>query len=320
MKRLLALPIALLAALSATAVAQPEHGTPERGAPSRGVIEHSRVELAPAGQAFKQLVVDNPLGDVRIEGYDGHGLMIETHKHAPDDDTLERLRVTLVSNPDGTVRIATSADGGPELRKIARSQVQIDLVIHAPRNVRFEAMVSAGKLGVVNMDAGGELDTSSGPIDVVNVQGELLTHSISGATSLAQVFGSVDAQTISSNVDLDSITGDRLVASATKGRIAGRRVLSRDVELTTTDGKIMLETEASLRGHLVVSSLRGDIEIKLRRHGAVRVRARGAKVDLGTPIAAQSDGWVQDTFGQGDHPALVELRSRWGSVRLTVVE
>ena len=320
MKRLLALPIALLAALSATAVAQPEHATPERGAPSRGVIEHSRVELAPAGQAFKQLVVDNPLGDVRIEGYDGHGLMIETHKHAPDDDTLERLRVTLVSNPDGTVRIATSADGGPELRKIARSQVQIDLVIHAPRNVRFEAMVSAGKLGVVNMDAGGELDTSSGPIDVVNVQGELLTHSISGATSLAQVFGSVDAQTISSNVDLDSITGDRLVASATKGRIAGRRVLSRDVELTTTDGKIMLETEASLRGHLVVSSLRGDIEIKLRRHGAVRVRARGAKVDLGTPIAAQSDGWVQDTFGQGDHPALVELRSRWGSVRLTVVE
>lgn len=303
--------LAILCVIAAPALAEPE---------KRGVIEHARVELVPPGQPFKQLVIDNPLGDVRVEGYDGHALMIETTKHAPDDDTLERLRVSLVPNPDGTVRIATTADSGHEIRPVSRTQVRIDLIIRAPRDMRVEAAVSTGKLQVVNMDAGGELDTSSGAIDVRNVSGEVLTHSVSGATSLAQVFGSVDAQTVSSNVDLDTISGDRLVASANKGRIAGRRVRSRDIELTTTDGKIMLEAEAALRGHLVVSTLRGDLEIKLRRHGAVTVRAHGTKIDLGATTTAQADGWVQGTFGQGDYPALVELRSRWGSVQLTVFQ
>ncbi|MDB4958749.1 MAG: hypothetical protein JWO36_6318 [Myxococcales bacterium] len=316
--------LAIVCMLAAPAIAEPDKraSDPEKH-PVSGVVEHARVELVPPGRPFKQLVVENPLGDVRIEGYDGRGLMIETQKHAPDADTLDRLRVSLIPNPDGTVRIATTADGSPEMQRVARSQVRIDLIIHAPRDMRVEAMVSAGKLAVVNMDAGGELDTSSGTIDVRNVSGGVLTHSVSGATSLAQVFGSVDAQTMSSNVDLDTISGDRLVASATKGRIAGRRVRSRDIELTTTDGKIMLEAEAALSGHLVVSSLYGDVEVKLHRHGAVIVRARGSRVDLGTQTPAPTNGWVQDTFGQVDgrmRPALVELRSRWGAVQLTVVQ
>ena len=41
---------------------------------------------------------------VAFEGHDGPGIIIETHKHAPDEDALERLRVSLVPDPDGTVR------------------------------------------------------------------------------------------------------------------------------------------------------------------------------------------------------------------------
>jgi hypothetical protein len=46
------------------------------------------------------------------------------------------------------------------------------------------------------------------------------------------VFGSVDAQTLASDLNLDTIGGDRLVASVHHGRIEGRRVRVRDIELT----------------------------------------------------------------------------------------
>ncbi len=320
MKRF-ALALACLGALGATAVADP--AKPEQAKPAPGIAERSRFEVKPAGHAFKQLSIDNPLGDVRVEGYDGTAIMIETHKQAPDEDSLDRLRVSLVPDPDGNVRITTTADGGREVKPVSRGAVRIDLIIRAPRNARIDVAAAAGKLEIENMDGGGELDTASGPISVKNMSGELWTHSVSGTTTLAQVFGSVDAATVSSDVDLDTINGDKLVASASHGKIAGRRVRSRDIELTTTDGKIMLEAEAALRGHLVVSSLRGDVDVRLHRHGALVVRARGTKVDLGVAAAEAMTGgwWSEATIGQGNDPAaMVELQSRYGIVQFAIIE
>jgi len=118
--------------LAAPALAEPAT-TP---APKGEVVERSRVEVNPAGHAFTNLTVDNPLGDVRVEGYDGNAVQIETRKHAPDGDTLDRLRVSLVPSADGSVRISTLVDTGKEVKQVARSAVRIDLVIRAPRKAR----------------------------------------------------------------------------------------------------------------------------------------------------------------------------------------
>lgn len=284
--------------------------------------EKSRVDLQAPAKGYKQVSIDNSLGNVRIEGHDGTGIIIETHKHAPDDDSLDRLRVSLIPDADGTVRISTHADPSPESKPLPRSAVSIDVVIRAPRNVRFDATVGSGKLEVSNMDAGGELDSASGSITVHNVQGELVSHSVSGRMSIAQAFGPVDAATISSDVELDSIAGQKLVASANDGKIAGRRVRARDVELTTMTGDISLEGETVLHGHIVVSSMKGDVDVKLRRKGALVVKARGSKVDLGSVAASQllSNGWTQATLGQGQDPAIVELHSRHGVIRFAIVQ
>lgn len=315
------LALALLIAASAPALAEPAKSA--GSADPRQVSERSRLSIEPPGRSFKQLSIENPLGDVRIEGYDGTAIQIEAHKFAPDDDALDRLHISLVPNPDGTVSIRTTADGGREVRAVTRGVVRIDLVVRSPRDARVEAAVSSGRLDLNNMDAGGDLDTSSGPISVRNVQGELQTHSVSGLTKLAQVFGSVDAQTLTSDVDLDTIGGDRLIASAHHGRIEGRRVRARDVELTTTDGRIFLEAEAALRGRLVVSSLRGEVAVQLRRRGGVVVRARGTKVDLGAPMRTQPNGWVESAIGVAPGAALVEtalVELRAAQITFAIIE
>ncbi len=313
--------------LAVPAAADPARGPTPRGAAAPipapvkiGVSERARLTIEPSGRAITKLAIDNPLGDVRVEGYDGNSIQIESHKVAPDEDALDRLHISLVPNPDGTVSIKTTADTGKEVRPVGRVAVRIDLVIRAPRNAHVEAASTTGKLEVVDMDAGGDLDTSSGPISVRNVQGEVLTHSVSGATRLAQVFGSVDAQTLSSDVDLDTIGGERLVASVHHGRIAGRRVRARDIELTTTEGRIVLEAEAALRGRIVVSAFKGDVDVQLRRRGALLVRAHGTRVDLGAPTRPQPHGWVEAAFGTGTTTALVEIRSPQGNVKFAIIE
>jgi len=312
--------LAVVCALAGVAAADgPAKDAPTKKKPAAPVVEKSRVDVQPAGAPFKQLAIENPLGDVRVEGHDGDSIIIETHKRAPSDEALDRLRVSLVPNNDGTVRITTAADKS-EGGTVTKSAVGIDLVIRAPRSARVDAIVGTGTLDVLNMDGGGELESASGEITVRNVQGDMYTHSVSGHLSLTQVFGSLDASTVSSDLDLDSIQGQKLTASASKGRIAGRRVRARDIELTTTQGNIQLEAEASLKSRIYISSLKGDIDIKLRRAGALVVRGRGTKVDLGTVAQHLPNGWAQVAIGQGQDPAIVELRSTYGIVRFAIVQ
>lgn len=316
----------LVAMMAATAFAD---GSGEGSGAGR-MVERARLEVKPfAGTPIKTVAIDNPLGDVKVEGYDGDSIQIETRKSAPDEDALDRLRISLVPNPDGSVRITTTADrGDKESKALARGNVRIDLIVRAPHDARVDAAVSSGKLEVSKMDAGGELDSGTGAIAVSNVAGDLSTHTVSGATKLSVVFGSVDAQSLSSDLDFDTINGERLIASANRGRIAGRRVRARDVELTTTEGRIVLEAEVSLRGRIMVSSLKGDLDVKLRRsnNAPLAIRAQGTRVNLGSAASlarTSTDGWVEAQLGEAaknEVPAFVMLRSRSAIVQFTVVD
>jgi DUF4097 and DUF4098 domain-containing protein YvlB len=148
---------------------------------------------------------------------------------------------------------------------------------------------------------------------------------VSGPTSIVQAFGSVDTQTLSSDLDLDTIAGDRLIASASHGKIAGRRVRSRDVQLTTNDGKIVFEAEAQLHSRIQVASIKGDIEIRMHRGKTpLLVRGFGTKVNLaGMQTTTKPDGWVESRVGQSLNNAtatLVEMRSRLGLVQFSIIE
>lgn len=301
----------------ALAAAQPVTGGPVE-TPIPHVVERAQLDVAPAAAAFSSLAIDNALGDVRIEGHDGTTVTIETHKRAPDDESVDRLRVSLVPGPDGALRLATAVDTPKGTRPVAKSAMRIDLVVRAPRDLRFSARVGSGRLEVSGMDAGGEVDAASGPISLRNISGAVIARSISGPVTLSEIFGSIDAETISSAVQLDSIAGESLFASAHKGAISGRRVRARTIELVTTTGDIDLEGELGLRGKVQLSSLRGNVTLRLRGKGALSVRARGAKVEPGTTKTKVVDGVTLAELGGGEDHSSVELRSRYGVVAFAV--
>ena len=301
------LAVVLLAAMAGAAAAEP------------GVEERDVVELAPAkGQHVGKVAIDNRLGDVRIEGHDRDVITIIAVKRAPDQETLERLKVSLVPDPSGPVSISTSLLAGKEARPIPAGSVRIDLVIMAPRSAPVEARVWKGRIQIKGLDAGAELTAVDGDIDVEQVSGAVSTESSHGHHSFAQVFGAIDAHAIVGDLDLDVVRGDRLAAVVQEGQVVGRKVRVRDISIRVTRGDIDLAGEAMVGGHYQIASYWGNVQVRLGKKVPMRVRAQ-ARVGLVTLPRRfrrqDADGAiVTGDAGSGRSPADLDLRTRVGVI------
>ena len=318
----LAVVLALVGAGTAAAqpAAPPVAPTGEPGTGPEPVRERSTLEVAqPNKKPVKAVVVENALGDVLVEGHDGPGIIIITSKLAPDDDTLDRLRVSLIPDPDGTYRIVTRLDDLDGGALVPTAAIRIDLIVRAPHAAHVDGRVDDGLLALHNMDAGADLDVASGRIEVKNVSGPIRASTVAAPMSLSEVFGIVDAQALAGDVSLDTVRGDRLSASAHRGKIDGRRVRSRQVELVTTHGDVSLEGEAPLGAAIMIASMHGTIDVRMRGLSGLAVRARGRNVDLGRG-GRSADGTYRAQFGRGDHLGQVELRTRYGDIRFAYIE
>lgn len=285
-----------------------------------GLVERAELTVAPGKRPIRTVTVDNPLGDVRIEGHDGASVTIVSVKHAPDADTLGRLRVTLVPDPDGTVRLTSTLGDGREKPRAALGAIRIDLIVRVPRAARVEGRVGRGRLEARNLDAGAELDAGAGAIVVSNVAGGVLARSVDGDQHFAQVFGDLDAHALDAELDLDTVRGQNLTAQVFRGAIAGRHLASRRVRLTAVHGDITVATETQPGGSIVVASVDGAVNVTVHTPGRIRVRARaGGTLTLAGATAA-GDRWIEQQYGAGRAAGAVQLQSRFGDVSFSLVD
>ncbi len=304
----LALAVFLVAALARAAAAEPA-----------GVEERDVVELAPAkGQHVGKIAIDNRLGDVRIEGHDRDAISIIAVKRAPDHETLERLKVSLVPDPSGPVSISTALLAGKEARPIPAGSVRIDLVIMAPRSAAVEARVWKGRIAIKGLDAGAELTAVDGDIDVEQVSGSVSTESNHGHHSFAQVFGAIDAHATAGDLDLDVVRGERLAAVVHEGHVVGRKVRVKDIAIRVTRGDVDISGEAIAGGHYQIASYWGNVQVRLGKKVPMHVRAQAhaGLVTLPRRFRRQDavGAIVTGDAGGGRSPADLDLRTRVGII------
>lgn len=294
------------------------------------IYERDVVEVTPAaGVRLTTLSVDNRLGNVRIEGHDRAAVVIAALKRAPDSETLERLKVTLIPDPNGPVRISTAIAPGRDARPIPGGAVQIDLVVRAPRSAQVSAQVWNGHLSLVGMENGAELLANDGDIAVQNASGTIVAHSAGGKQQFVEVFGKVDAQVIHGDMDLAAVRGERLDAMVHEGSIAGRQVRVRQAWVRTIRGNIHIEGQALAGGQYRIASVRGDIDVVLVATAPVTIAAHAPAGTVTLPPGLREargqlagvEGAVLGSWpGGSGAPAAVELRSRIGNIRLSLVQ
>lgn len=284
------------------------------------VVEKAELTVAPGKRPIRAVAIDNPLGDVRIEGHDGASVTIVSEKHAPDAETLARLRVTLVPDPDGTVRLTSTLGDGRERPPAALGAIRIDLVVKVPRAARVEGRVGRGRLEAKNLDGGAELDAGAGSIVVANVAGGVLARSVDGDQHFAQVFGNLDAHAVDAELELDTVRGQDLSAQVFRGAIEGRGLAARRMRLTAVHGDITVSTESLPGGSIVVASVDGSVNVTVHSAGRVRVKARaGGTLTLAGATPA-GDRWVEQRYGAGRASGAIQLQSRFGDVSFGLID
>jgi hypothetical protein len=280
-------------------------------------VERDNVEIAPApGVTIKNIDIDNLLGSVTVVGRDAPGITLSVVKRAPDDETLERLKVNLVPDPSGTVSISSALLLGQEARPMAPARVRVDITVVAPRGAAIDVKAWSGRVAVEGMRAGAKLLAHDGEIDVRDVKGQVTTTSMRGNQRLRGVTGSVWADDTYGDLTFEDIGGNELLARVHKGQVTATKVRSQTVRITTTFGDIRFTGEFLAGARYELRSYRGNVEV--RGEGAFKIDAFAPagidpRLDLAN-VARPEQGRMIGTYGSSDKPAVVLVSSRTGRV------
>ena len=296
------------------------------------LIERDDVQIKPHARVrVKKVTVDNRLGDVSVVGHDDPGVVVHVVKRGPDGETLDRLKVNLVTDPDGTITLGTALMAGEEARPLPARSIRIDVTIEVPRDAHIEVKAWNGKLAVTGVHAGAQLKAHAADVAVTDVTGKVSTETTRGNQKLTSVKGTVSAENTYGEVSLESISGDSLAASVHEGQVIATRVKSRTVKLRTTFGDIHFTGELLAGGRYDLASYKGNVIVQLlppageagggaRKHMALQLDAyaRDGAVDSRLELAdvtRPEEGRLVGSFGSTrGKPAMLSISSMAGNV------
>ena len=290
------------------------------------LVERDNVEIAPA-DAVKLLAieVDNRIGDVTIEGRDGPGVSLAVIKRAPDAATLERLKVKLVPDPSGVIRVTAAVVlTGEEAQPLPTPLARVDIKLTVPRGVHLDVRAWNGKVSVTGVRGGLSLAANRADFEVTGVEGAVSTANTRGRQQIVDVKGEVSARNTFGDVVLDRVSGDSLEARVSEGGVVATHIRSRQVLITTTFGDILFRGELVAGGSYQISSHKGNVEVlvggaSFRLDAYSRDGTVDPQVEL-SDVARPEPGRLLGSFGgPGGRPAGLELRSILGDVRLGLV-
>jgi hypothetical protein len=284
-----------------------------------GVVERDQVDVAPArGVPLRAVQLDNRYGHVEVRGHDEPGVRMIAVKRAPDERTMDRLKVSLVPDPAGRILIQTALLAADEARPVSAGALRVDLLVFVPRSARVDAVTWKGNIALEKLDRGAEATTNEGDIDVNNCAGEIRTHAAQGAQRFSTVFGELEADGLRGAIVFNLVTGRRLGARLHNGQIVARRVRVHEVDLRTTAGDITFAGTLSPNGTVRIASYRGNVEVTFVRGTGFRLEVasrRGAIETEGLDVVRNSRR-VVGTFGGGRRTAGVFVSTHLGDVKV----
>ncbi len=266
----------------------------------------------------ESLVVEQPLGQLTLRGWDKPEVRIVATKRAPDDATLDRLRVN-VDMQDGHIRVRAGIRVGGAFRPLppsARAQIGIDLTVDAPRRVALDARTWAGDLSASGFRAGARLASTGGEVRASDIEGKVVSNSVKGKQLLSSIKGDVEADGVTGDLELDTVDGDTLDAKLVEGQITARQVRTQVVHLFSTSGGIVMVGTIRAGALYDLRTEAGDIKLVLDRAPfSVTARAPNGRVESGFAVRGE---WLPnrlhgDFLGGG---GTFDLAAQHGNVTL----
>ncbi len=288
---------------------------------------------AKTGEVISRVVVENPLGDVRVIGHSLPFIKVRIIKRAKDKQTLERLRVTVApsigsgmsSSMAEPVVVRSELVASPQ-GKASLARGSVDLVLWVPYKAHPTIRVRRGKVTVSKLSSGVDIHTVDGRIDVSQMLGPVRAQSISGMHNVLDVIGDVWLRGVTSHARMEEVTASEVVAQLHSGNIYAKNIRGSSVALGTVRGMIQFFGGLRPGAKVRLQSVTGAIRVVVNSDTPFDVIARDNKRQVRMPDRIHPRKWEGATIGHWDgngtsanlSPAVVEIGTQHGQIQFSL--
>lgn len=238
---------------------------PEQEGPEHVVREVKTINVGPTGE----LQLSNMAGDINVTGSSGRDVKIEIIKRTRNKDEEEAKRhLELVD-----VQVIEGA-GRAEVRTVYPR-------VEYARDRRRGVNVSVDYNVTMPMGARVTVKSMSGNVQVRNTKGEVRAESMSGGVKVESAQRLFLAKSVSGDVELLSAMGDtELNAESMSGRVIGRGVKARTLDLSSISGDVVLNDVVCERAN--IRSISGSLDYagQIAKSGRIELKSHSGNVRL----------------------------------------
>ena len=259
-----------------------------------------------------RLRVKNASGLIEVDPSETGRTTVELEALRDDDATHEAIaRATVEMNGNEvTVEIGVGGKGfgvGPAWISFGRTP-QIRIRIRCPEDTDLECTTASADVATSGRLGNVELKTASGDIVVEHVSG-LRVQSASGDVRAVTVDGEARLQTVSGDVRLGTVTG-QVSATLVSGEFSIDDA-KRDLSAKTVSGDQRIG--AIREGQISVQSVSGDVRIGVRPGTRLRIDANSTSGDVSSELD------VKDTPSEGSSGTEARLAAKTvsGDIEIT---
>lgn len=202
-------------------------------------------------ESIDTLRIDNPAGEIEIEGSD------------TDKTTIERTIRHTGDQPNATAEVSGETlkldiDCG------TRRRCEVDYMIQIPTAVALELNLASASVSASGLAGAVSIDTASGSVGLTNISGDININCASGSVRLTDIDGNLDINTASGSID-------------------GSGLVSDDVRADSASGSVDLEFDAEI-SDLVIDTASGSVAVRVPG-GPYRVETDSSSGDIDVNIA-----------------------------------
>ena len=238
-----------------------------------------------------------------------------------------------LSNLFGSGRIKVSGSG-------SGLEIWADVTVKVPRGKSLVVEHGAGAIRASDVDADLDLDSHSGPVEVIGANGSVSIDTGSGRVTVENVHGNLNIDTGSGRVSIREVTGENVHVDTGSGRVElegvdssmlhvdtgsggvrAEAIRTDSLTIDTGSGSVTVQLDRMGTGRFEIDTGSGGITLRLPADASAEMEAEtgsgGIKLDLSGPhdIRYKEDDEARVTIGDGAARLVLDTGS--GSIRIS---
>jgi hypothetical protein len=246
------------------------------------------------------LEIESQNGRIVVEAWDRRQVRVQMTREVrtSDDKTARALMRQLTADVTVGPRRLKIVSVYPKREKVVGiwdligrgvRSANIHYYVQVPKQTSLEMETANGEIRVRGTDGRLSASTTNGDIDVTAVRGPAGVRTTNGEIRIARLSGLVDATTTNGSVAAEITAlpkSGRMELHTTNGNVqlALPREIHAEVEANTTNGRVNINYNVTMRGVITSKSVQGTIGQGGPR---IRLQTTNGNIDVGPPRRAR---------------------------------